>query len=77
MDHIYNGLCPDPTQPGSRDPDCPACDAIDRLIQFALSFARCPCCGETVQCEDECTFAAIDMDAAREALAGVDGSGVV
>lgn len=29
-DHIYQGLCPDDqTGPGSRDPDCPACRALD------------------------------------------------
>ena len=27
-DHLYEGDCPDPLQPHSRDPECPACQRM-------------------------------------------------
>ena len=27
-DHLYEGDCPDPLQPDSRDPECPACQRM-------------------------------------------------
>lgn len=44
--HAYMGLCPDETQPQSRDPSCPACAALEALTsrlsaaEAALSEAR-------------------------------------
>lgn len=29
--HDYDGLCPDPLDPKSRDPDCPACKILLKL----------------------------------------------
>lgn len=28
--HLYEGDCPDQSQPDSRDPTCPACEAMDK-----------------------------------------------
>ena len=50
----------------------------DRLAAFALFDADCPCCGETKQCLDGCTFAKDcpneleRMKGARYALYGHD-----
>ncbi|MBW0254483.1 hypothetical protein [Cellulomonas sp. PS-H5] len=27
--HLFNGRCPEPDRPGARDPECPACRALD------------------------------------------------
>ncbi len=29
--HIYQGFCPDETQPNSRDPNCPVCQMEKRI----------------------------------------------
>ena len=29
---------------------------IDRLRNYALMDANCPCCGQDLECEDDCTF---------------------
>lgn len=52
--------------------------AVKRLVDFAQSFAECPCCGRSDECEADCTFAedngdpesiaVANMEAAREAL---------
>jgi hypothetical protein len=31
---------------------------IERLREYAISDARCPCCEQTDKCLDDCTFAA-------------------
>ena len=48
---------------------------VEALRDFALYYARCPCCQEAEKCTDDCTFAsdapndAEAMKAARAALA--------
>ena len=49
-------------------------DERDKLRDFALYYARCPCCQQEANCVDDCTFASDDpnaaeaMEAARAAL---------
>lgn len=31
--HIYNGECPDESQPGANDKNCPACQVIQKAKQ--------------------------------------------
>lgn len=39
--HVYMGLCPDDlTGPYSRDPDCPVCQALNRLSQAETKLAK-------------------------------------
>ena len=53
-------------------------DERDKLRDFALPYAICPCCQQEANCVDDCTFASDDpnaaeaMDAARAALKEVD-----
>ena len=48
---------------------------VEALREFALYYARCPCCQQEVTCVGDCTFvtddpsAAEEMDQARAALA--------
>lgn len=42
MNHIYQGHCPDPTQPDARDPSCQACRLLDRTYEHPLTGRRAP-----------------------------------
>ena len=56
--------------------DCEAADAIERMAAWLEGDCECPCCMETRQCLDDCTFSedapddAERMQFTREALYG-------
>lgn len=49
--HLYEGDCPDESQPGSRDPACPACKAMNKAAAALAALSASPAHADLLKLE--------------------------